>query len=157
MDPLSHLASSLLLYKALGGRRKLVVAVASVFPDVDALISLALGAPLHRSITHSLLLYLPLLLGGERMRTFAAFAMLHVVTDLFFGQVPLLYPLVDRSFSISVMISLTKASVIAKAAAKASAAKGLYPVGDVVNGYGLSLLVMLLAAELAERLKKGKG
>lgn len=108
----------------LGVRRAFIVGLIAILPDIDAL------ARIHRSFTHSMLFLLPLSLlaivisaklgKGIKMTTASALALLsHPILDLFHSLTPILYPISDYSYHVSVKMRVVISEEIAPAVAAA--------------------------------------
>ncbi len=96
-DPLFHLALSLFVVNELNV--SYVYAFAGLLPDVDVFLPIP-----HRTLLHSPLFYLPLLLGNRDEKTIGFLAILHIIVDLFFMPVKPLWPL---PFEIGFVVPIT--------------------------------------------------
>jgi len=112
-DLLTHYAISLLITViALRSYLSVIIALSGLLPDIDAFLSI------HRSPTHSLLLSAPITLislylytrnMGNKLRKIlfltSTLYTLHILMDLAWSPTPILWPLTDQGYYLSIDIS----------------------------------------------------
>jgi len=153
MDLLSHISLGLILADLmLRGEGRIAFIIGSVLPDVDSIGNL-FEVPLHRTLLHDpflwlALLFLPLNARYRRYaRPLALGALLHVLTDLTFGPVPL-YP-IPLVVSLNAEVLLNGTQVYWTLGAVTEPPQTYYAGGHVVSQYGVSLFVAWAFLRLA--------
>ena len=163
MDLLSHMSLGLILADLmLRGEGRVAFIIGSVLPDVDSIGNL-FGVPLHRTLLHDPFLWLALLLlplnarHRRHVKLLALGALLHVLTDLTFGPVPL-YP-IPLVVSLNAEVLLNGTQVYWTLGAVTEPPRTYYAGGYVVSRYGVSLFIawaFLRLMNLLERVGKFK-
>lgn len=167
-DLLTHYALSYLVASRVRDNREaLALAFVGVLPDLDALLRI------HRSFTHSLVLTAlagaALLIAARKKRHTGAAALalllyaIHIALDLLTAPTPVLWPLTDQAYVVTVAIdsTVTQAGVIVTPAISLEAAPAdLAPQpaveGPLVSPTGLVAATGVAVAIALERLCKSK-
>jgi len=149
MDLLSHLAIGLLLSEVLSTnlRYSTLFASGSIFPDIDGLGNF-FAIPMHRTLLHDPFLWVLILFLSRKRRLkslkyFSLGALLHIVSDIPFGTIPL-YP-IPLSLGIYIDIIIRSNHIhIDWHMFTTSGIQGSYAKGYIVNQYGVSLFLIWL-------------
>ena len=157
MDLLSHLSVALLMAELLSlpTRSFLLLALGSVFPDIDGLGNF-LGIPIHRSLLHDPLLWFSLLLVSYKSKRknlflFSLGSLIHCISDISFAPIPL-YPL-PLMLGLYAEVTFNGTKIFWKFSPKLSSPYPMYAGGYVVSQYGISLFFIWLLIAVLRRAK----
>ncbi len=161
-DVLTHYVTSYLISTRFRDEKtSLIIAISGILPDMDALLGM------HRWVTHSIPLTLPILLliyllMKDKWRDLALITFLyelHLIMDLFTGPTPILWPLIPEAYSINLDLDAILGNKVGlKGFLRVNPSPVNFQVHSVVEGpvisnggalFGLLALVLLAAERLS--------